>query len=77
MEALLRRLPVWIAVSAMVAVAGWIVAQTTDDNTAPFDDGVVATVAWAAFVIGGLMFVVLCVIAGVRAWYRQHLAERS
>lgn len=70
------RLPFWIAVSFAVAVVGFLVAGMTDDDTSPYDDPVVAEVAWYAFLVGAGVFIVLCVAAGVLAIRRERL-ERS
>ena len=67
------RLPFWIAVSFVVAVVGFLVALLTDDETEPYDDSVVSTVAWNAFLVGAGVFVVLCVVAGVMGLRRQRL----
>ena len=50
-----------------------MVAGATDDNTAPYDDSVVSTVAWIAFLVGAGVFVVLCVVAGLMALRRGRL----
>lgn len=76
MESLRRHMPVWIATSGIVAVVGWIVAQSTDDNTPPYDEGLLSTAAWVAFLAAGLLFIVLCSVALVLTCRRQRLHRR-
>jgi hypothetical protein len=70
---LLGRLPFGIAVSFVVAVTGFLVAMLTDDNTAPYDDSIVSTIAWSAFLVAGGVFIVLCLAYGVVAMRRESL----
>lgn len=56
-----------------MAVVGFLVAGLTDDDTAPYDDSVVSTVAWIAFLVGAGVFIVLCLAAGVLAMRRGKL----
>ena len=61
------RLPIWIGASFVAAVVGFLVAGMTHDDTPPYDDSVVSTVAWNVFLVGAGVFVVLCLVAGVAA----------
>jgi hypothetical protein len=76
LKALSRHLNMWIAVSAVVAVLGYIVAQSTDDDEPPYDERVISTVAWDAFLAGTVIFLVLCVAAGVKEYRRKRLEGR-
>jgi hypothetical protein len=76
MRALLRSLPVWITVSAIVAVSGFIVAQSTDDNAPPYDERPLSTVAWISFLGASLVFILLCLVAGLLAARRTRLDGR-
>ena len=67
MRALLRSLPIWITVSAIVAATGYIVAQSTDDNAPPYDERPLNTVAWNSFLVASLMFILLCLVAALLA----------
>jgi len=67
MRALLRSLPIWITVSAIVAATGLIVAQSTDDNAPPYDERLLSTVAWTSFLVASLMFMLVCLAAALLA----------
>jgi hypothetical protein len=70
-QGFLGRLPFWIAASFVVALVGFFVAGATDDNTAPYDDSAVSTVAWVVFLVGAGVFIVLCAVAVVIALRRD------
>ena len=76
MRARLRSFPVWITVSAIVAVAGLVVSRSADDNAPPYDERPLSTVAWISFLAASLVFVVLCLIAGLLAAHRARLDNR-
>ena len=67
MRALLRSLPIWTTVSAIVAATGLIVAQSTDDNAPPYDERLLSTVAWTSFLVASLMFMLVCLAAALLA----------
>jgi hypothetical protein len=70
---LFRRLPFWIVTSLLVSVLALVVVGFTEDETQPYDEGLVATIAWCAFVAAGLAFLLLCVVAGVQLMRRNAL----
>ena len=76
LSGLARQLSFWIATSGLVSLVGWIVAEATDDDTPPYDEGAVSTVGWNLFLAGAVVFVVLCLVAGVRALRRATLDGR-
>ena len=71
-----RQLSFWIAISGVVALVGWIVAEATDDDTPPYDEGAVSTAGWNLFLAGAVVFVALCLVAGVQALRRASTAGR-
>jgi hypothetical protein len=47
--------------------------QLTEYDTPPYDEGAVENVAWAGFLGAGLVFLVLCLVAGVQVMRRDTL----
>ncbi len=73
MESLSKRLPVYMLATGTTAALGWIVAGISDDNTVPYVDGVVRTLAWITLLAAGTLFIFGGALAGIGAlrWKRS------
>jgi len=70
-------LPVWIAIAAIVAVSGFVIALSTDDNEPRYDQSFLSTVTCAAFLAASLLLIVRCLVAGVLAGHRGRMDGRE
>ena len=66
-----RPLVFWIAVAFAASAAGLALDKGFADSTPPYDEPLIALIGFAAFLLCGAAFVLLCAIAAARAVRRS------
>jgi hypothetical protein len=67
----------WIGIALAASAAGLALDKGFADDTPPYDEPTIAIIGWAAFLLCGVAFVLLCVIAAVRLLRRSRGRSRS